>query len=349
MRRYNLRIATGLLTVSAILFLGGCVGRGTTGISWVDLSSQSVSACVTNASPPSCANPPSAMVVNPLAVAIDSTNVYIGTQDAIVYCPRANCARVMTIAAYQQVTSVAVDASFVYWTTGGGNVKRCALTSLSSCQQQQQQLATGQASPSSIALDPPGSLDNIYWLNSPHAGGGSVMSCKKAACSASVLVQDKNTPKALTVDGANIYWTDVSGAIQSCPKINCFQTTVTQASTGQMNPVAIASDNYNLYWANIGDETIRICTLPNAGGIPGPPACLNPPTIFASGQAGPSGIGIDVATVYASNSPPYVYWTNAANGTVMFCLSGQVHCDPQRLYSRGGGHSPTAIAVVYTN
>jgi hypothetical protein len=89
--------------------------------------------------------------------------------------------------------------------------------------------------------------------------------CVAGACTADAslrLATGLTDPLDLTVDEANVYWTDATdGIINRIPKAG---GAVTPIASGQARPVRIATDSTHVYWTNLlGGAVMRV---PKAGG-----------------------------------------------------------------------------------
>jgi sugar lactone lactonase YvrE len=240
-------------------------------------------------------------------------------------------AATLVAAGQSNAFGVAIDSTSVYWTAqGAGHVVKASLTGANLTT-----IANGSGAiplPSSMTVDGTGA----YWVNER----GTVEEVPLGGPpDAATVLATAESPTAIVVDAANVYWTDTqAGTVLRRVRAGGAITTLASAqpSPGGM---ALSADDTALYWTNsgagsgvgdggVGNGTIMKVTL--AGGTV---------TTVAAGQSHPTGIAVDGTTLY---------WTNAGlttgTGTVVKLTSGGT---PSTLAS--GLTSPYAIAVDATS
>jgi len=130
-------------------------------------------------------------------------------------------------------------------------------------------LAQGQLSPIVVAVD----ATSVYWLNYGPMGmaSGAVMRVDKAGSAPTAFASGLMNPRALLLDGDEVYWATSDGSIQRAPKAGGPPTTLAQ---NQSAPVALAIAKGVLYWANTGtapsftDGAILALDLQSPGATP---------------------------------------------------------------------------------
>jgi hypothetical protein len=201
---------------------------------------------------------------------------------------------------------IVVDANRVYWIDGSdddpqgglladGAVMTCAL---GGCKQQPTTMATGQASPSGIALD----TANVYWANAGIDGygtDGSLMQCEVDGCNLAptVVLAGGIGPTSIAVDAGYAYWTipaNGTGSVWSCPLAGCTQTLVGNTAGLPLGVVASAS---TLFWTTYSGA--------NGGGLwsCSPGACT-PAALVSSASSPPGGFAVDAASAYVMFAAP---------------------------------------------
>jgi len=227
--------------------------------------------------------------------------------------------------------SIALDASYVYWTSGGAQNKvlRRPITMSGT-----EELATGQSKPRELAIDVVNG--QLFWSNYGQSSDAQVMQLKIGSGPAAPLVDQQNkgvwglamindnvyfanqlegtinresvmtptgvqvlaskqaTPWDVAVDAQYVYWTNYDGGDVRRVSIGGGQQDV--LATGQGNPVGLAIDATHAYWAT--ETSGEISRVPLTGGKT---------ELIASGQTKPTYVAVDAA---------HVYWTNFGNGTV---------------------------------
>jgi sugar lactone lactonase YvrE len=161
-----------------------------------------------------------------------------------------------------------------------------------------QVLASEQNRPSGLAVD----ATSVYWSNSGghpaftrDAGpNGSIMKVSVDGGSVTSLVSGLDSPSAIAVDQANIYWTEWYGSVVKRLPLKGGEPITLASGKGALDNVVV--DDTNVYWSDLGRGTVM--KMPISGGTP---------TAFAPAQK-PSAIAVDRQNVY---------WTDLERGTVM--------------------------------
>ncbi len=163
-------------------------------------------------------------------------------------------------------TSMAVDATHVYWTNRGtlvavdagpqnGTVMKCALPA---CAGGPQAVAAAQYQPHGIAVD----ADNVYWTNwGTGQSDGTIMKCAKSSTGAvdgggapvTTLATGVLYPDAVAVDAKYVYFTSHSGLLQRVALQGGSPETVVQVL--QSYPIALATDDKFLFFATPSGPT----------------------------------------------------------------------------------------------
>ncbi len=148
-------------------------------------------------------------------------------------------------------TSLAVDASGVYWTTTEGTVSKapigCIYANDHACART---VVVGRVNPHAVAVGD----GDLFW-----AEDGAVMtsrtdgSCAGAECPLP-LVTNQASPVGLVVAGDELYWIN-AGAGPNDGSVMFMRrdgTCPTALATGQALPASIAVDDQRVYWLNAG-------------------------------------------------------------------------------------------------
>ena len=226
----------------------------------------------------------------PLAIAVDSTNVYWTTTQLgggdIMECPITGCGGPPLRLASNQGDVLALGSSgaTVYWPSAGA-IMRCDIGGCANAP------AVLNAAPQAPGLSV--SSGTVYWTETAAPDAGRVVSCATSGCNnaPTVIASGQVNPRVIAVDSTNVYWsTDGTGpnsvglGVWMCPATGC-----AGSPTQLWNGVAggIASNGVTVAWTANGS----VMTCPTSG-------CVGNPTVLASGLNQPMRIAIDGATAY---------------------------------------------------
>ena len=228
-------------------------------------------------------------------------------------------------------TDIAVDSTNVYWITGSGAVRKCAVAG---CGGSPTTLADGLGPLCGIAID----SANVYWTACDISP--AVMKCAIGGCNLTptTIASSLDYPQGIATNGTNVYFADPgdkacwaapdAGTVNSCSVNGGGPTLLASAQCGATR---VAVDSANVYWSAY--TKVMKCAV---GG------CGNAPTVLANSK-GPFGVAVDSANVY---------WTDPQASSVMKCSTGGCGGTPTTLATGQG--NPTAIAtdginVYWTN
>jgi len=198
-----------------------------------------------------------------VGLAADAANVYFVSRQAnpagqLAKCAASGCAGGATILSSGPTpTSIAVDATSVYWTDATGNVLAMPVAGGAP-----RTIASGQPLPTSLLV-----FDgNVYWrdvgctpdggtcgsrlMTAPIGGGAptAAPSCGPVSCSLPNVT-------AVAIDRENVYFATYDGSIVEQPITGGAATTL---ATSQQVPTAIAFDATSVYWTTEGRTVMRL-------------------------------------------------------------------------------------------
>ncbi|HEX8795887.1 MAG TPA: hypothetical protein VF765_33290 [Polyangiaceae bacterium] len=198
---------------------------------------------------------------------------------------------------------VVVDPLHVYWATNRCSGQVCA----------EELPLVGDAGPSVVAMAPDDygigwadcalRVDGSLVVGGSPTGNGLIDRFPPAAMVESRFAYGFAPVVALAVSpSGGIAWTTSNGWVYACGS-TCDNNPTTIAAM-QMTPAGIATDGVTVYWANLGDDTIRSSPFYGDGGQV---------SIVASDAASPVDVALDDAGVY---------WVEATSGNVMALRAG---------------------------
>lgn len=177
---------------------------------------------------------------------------------------------------------IAVDETYVYWTTSPPDFSTGRITAAYKGGDTPFTIVSGQQNPLYMVLDD----DYIYWGN--HGSfKGEVMRVRKDGSDLSTLAVGP-APFSLAIDKEAVYWSSLDDAtIKRVPKQG---GTVSILAQGSGAPQGLALDATHVYWAEYGKD--RIARVPKMGGDV---------EIVATTSKAPRGVAVDCDAVYWSN------------------------------------------------
>ncbi len=281
--------------------------------------------------------------------------------------------RCITVLAYDsEPTSLAVNQTDVYWTSGAsGRVLRC---SSQGCGQQPTVIAQGIMEPGLIALD----ATNVYFAGSEGMPVEPlVVGCPIAGSSQCTTVVPGVSVSGLATTGGSLYWTvtgNGTGSVWGCVPGDCVpnmlatsigdpwlvgasastlmwiagttaQATIWSCSPAACSPQQIvpgigeiagaASDTSTVFFTtSYNGQTLDSC--PNTG-------CAGAPTTLASGLLLPSDVVTDGVNVYFTTNPM------GPGGAVLKCPVSGCGAGPTIIGAFCGASTPISLALDATS
>jgi hypothetical protein len=176
---------------------------------------------------------------------------------ALWSCPLSliGCAKRASLGSLQ--TAVAVNGSYAVWTEAtAGNVQRYTISggTVSS-------IATGQGSPSAIALD----STYAYWVNKISASSFSiarVLQSTSSPSSSGVVSTTAGAANALATDGTFVYYAGLVGTTNVAYVPVAGGTVKPLSAGGTVNRANMASAGGFIYWYDSSDKKIRGVATP---------------------------------------------------------------------------------------
>lgn len=198
-----------------------------------------------------CTNAPASAEAFGYSYAADDVSLYFTTwNDNRVYACSGPCTSTTLLWTAPTVNvftmGIAVDATDAYWTTSHGEVYRCAK---SGCAGSPTLVTHTLAGMDAITLDDA----NVYTTT-----GGHLLACPKTGCTTPMVLTAIHPPTTnLVTDGANLYWTALTGAMEG----GVFRCAVTGCSAPDLiarvvQPGGIALDATRVYWSDTASGTV---------------------------------------------------------------------------------------------
>lgn len=133
---------------------------------------------------------------------VDASSIYVTANNQILRIRKEADAGLEVVADAQlAVRGLALDATTLYWALEGGQVLAIDKTATVGTPRV---LASGQAGPSSIAID----TDSVYFTN---GGDGTVVRVPKAGGPTQTVASGQSAPRNLRADDAGLVWLDANG------------------------------------------------------------------------------------------------------------------------------------------
>jgi uncharacterized membrane protein YgcG len=257
----------------------------------------------------------------PTRLALDETFVYfVNYNNGGVFRVPKQGGAADTLATGQKSVRIGVDATHVYWTNEIGSQILRVPKQLGA-----QSVVTSQANtPYGFAL----SGSTVYFAEL--RSGGSVASVPKTGGAPTPIATGENWPFEVSVTASHVYWTELANnaGLRRAPLSGGPAETLLSSLA---NPTAVVNDGTNVYMAVLGNGVAKgqILSIPTAGGAS---------VLLAEAQAQPRGLAVDAL---------HIYWTNAANGTVMR-IAKDGSDNKAATVMASGGQEPIGIAIDET-
>jgi hypothetical protein len=184
------------------------------------------------------------------SVAADGTGVYFGwgdqsatTGDVVALSGGTST----NVAAAQAPNSIALDGTNVYWTTDSLTLPRGVFRAAKAGGATPTKLVTSTSGGSLHAAVADGLL---FWIDD--FGSDGLHRCTLPQCTDGVLISALDIANAVVPFGANVYTADKT-SIHQFARTAPGGTTLAPIITGQALPFALAIDDRDLYWLNLGD------------------------------------------------------------------------------------------------
>lgn len=151
----------------------------------------------------------------------------------------------MTLARESGASTIAIDATSLYWTVRGTSTSDGSVNRVSLSGGAPTTLAAGQGQPGGIAVDD----RSVYWAN---YGSGTIQKVSHDGGAASTLASGQETAQVIAIDDASVYFATSTGRLAKVPKAGGATTTLA-ASTA----LDIALDATSVYWTD-GSAVLKL-------------------------------------------------------------------------------------------
>jgi hypothetical protein len=169
-----------------------------------------------------------------------------------------------------------------------------------------------------------------------------------SASSAHVLANEPGVPTAIAVDDSSVYWTTYYGG--TVLKVPLSGGLVTTLASAQAFPYGLVVVGSNLYWSNLGTQTVSGGPVPSTGSIVEVPVGGGAATTLAASVDEPADLATDGENVYWT-TPNSVVKLEVASGNSTTLASGQTNpstpaVDDSSVYWLNEDANPWALVKV---
>ncbi len=259
-------------------------------------------------------------------------------------CRDSMCQPVVLASGQESPMGVTVDthgAGRVYWTNrvDSGSIRSVAKSGGTVTEH-----ATGQALPSSIALDG----NHLFWVTSglaPSSGTVASLDLDVDAGTVSTIATGQDNPFALALRAGRVFWTNSTNLAGSVRAVDTEGTNPVEIATGQKLPTGIAADVVGVYWANLNAGEIRYAD---------PHIAVPPVALFLDSLSSPVGVAVDQVNVYWTEFTGSVYRATKLEKVATACAINQdaplgIAVDAVHVYwsNYGGGSIMRTAKAAY--
>lgn len=251
---------------------------------WASMDGTVKTAPLTGGSETTFATGPAVPLTSTTRLISDGVHLYwsSGGDNTLRKLPLGGSAPTTLATATTAVSSIALDATHLYWTTWGTSetVMRVAVTGGTP-----ETLASEQPYPNAVAVND----GSVYWGTSGSGVGlGAVLKVPVTGGSPVTVASGQSAPRTIVFDSTSLYWTDrIAGTVMMAPLSGGAPTSL---ATGHSGASPMALSDGMLYWANNTlDSTGAVNSVSVSGGTVTP---------LATGETSPSAIAIAGSNVY---------------------------------------------------